>query len=55
MIVTICPTEDSSDESLFALQFATRVRRIQLGAAHKNVSSKNLEESLKVGLRRIDF
>ncbi|CAM9810354.1 unnamed protein product, partial [Ectocarpus fasciculatus] len=47
MIVTICPTEDSSDESLFALQFATRVRRIQLGAAHKNVSSKNLEESLK--------
>lgn len=47
MIVTICPTEDSSDETLFALQFATRVRRIQLGTAHKNVSAKNLEETVK--------
>lgn len=48
MIVTICPTENSSDETLFALQFASRVRRIQLGPAHKNVSVKNLEETLKV-------
>lgn len=47
MIVTICPTEESSDETLFALQFATRVRRIQLGAAQKNVASKNLEETVK--------
>jgi predicted RNase H-like nuclease (RuvC/YqgF family) len=28
------------------LQFATRVRNISLGPAHKNVNTKNLEESL---------
>jgi predicted nucleic acid-binding Zn-ribbon protein len=47
MIVTICPTELSSDESLFALQFATRVRRINLGPARKNINAKNLEESVR--------
>jgi len=47
MIVTVCPTELTTDETLFALQFATRARNIQLGTAKRNVSWKALEESLK--------
>lgn len=47
MVVTTCPTDNSHDESVHALQFATRVRRIQIGAAHRNVTSKNLEETVK--------
>uniref|UniRef100_A0A7S2K311 Kinesin motor domain-containing protein n=1 Tax=Leptocylindrus danicus TaxID=163516 RepID=A0A7S2K311_9STRA len=47
MVVTVCPGSRSSDESICTLQFATRVRRINLGSAQKNVSNKNLEESLK--------
>mmetsp|Transcript_60552 Transcript_60552/g.179470 ORF Transcript_60552/g.179470 Transcript_60552/m.179470 type:complete len:1620 (-) Transcript_60552:166-5025(-) len=47
MIVTVNPTSASYDETQFALQFATRVRRIQLGTAKRNVSSKNLEETVK--------
>lgn len=47
MVVTICPTDNSHDESVHALQFATRVRRIQIGAAQRNVTSKNLEETVK--------
>lgn len=47
MIVAINPIDDSYDESANALQFATRVRRIQIGAAQRNVSSKNLEETVK--------
>ncbi|EEC50188.1 kinesin family-like protein, partial [Phaeodactylum tricornutum CCAP 1055/1] len=43
MVVAICPTDSSYDESVHALQFATRVRRIQIGAAQRNVTSKNLE------------
>merc|ERR1712157_410014 len=36
------------DESIHALQFATRVRRINIGAAQRNVvTSKNLEETVK--------
>ena len=47
MVVAICPTDGSHDESVHALQFATRVRRIQIGAAQRNVTSKNLEETVK--------
>jgi len=47
MIFTVCPTNMTSDETLFTLQFASRIRNIQLGAAHKNVNMKNLELSLK--------
>ena len=47
MVVTICPMDNSYDESVHALQFATRVRRIQIGAAQRNVTSKNLEETVK--------
>jgi hypothetical protein len=47
MIFTICPTDLTSDETLFTLQFAQRVRNINLGIAHRNISSKNLELSLK--------
>lgn len=47
MVVTICPVDTSFDESIHALHFATRVRRIQIGAAQRNVTSKNLEETVK--------
>ena len=47
MVVTVCPHNDSYDETTFALKFATRVRRINLGSAQKNVMAKNLEESVK--------
>jgi Kinesin motor domain len=47
MVVTTCPMDSSFDESVHALQFATRVRRIQIGAAQRNVTSKNLEETVK--------
>jgi len=47
MVVTVCPTSVTFDETQHALQFATRVRRIHIGAAKKNVTSKNLEETVK--------
>jgi len=47
MVVTACPGSGSYDETQCALQFATRVRRIHVGTAQKNVSSKNLEETVK--------
>lgn len=47
MVVTVCPHNKSYDETTFALKFATRVRRINLGAAQKNVTAKNLQETVK--------
>lgn len=47
MVVAINPIDLSHDESIHALQFATRVRRINIGAAQRNVTSKNLEETIK--------
>lgn len=47
MVVAINPVDNSFDESVHALQFATRVRRIQIGSAQRNVTSKNLEETVK--------
>jgi chromosome segregation ATPase len=47
MVVAINPIDMSYDESIHALQFATRVRRINIGAAQRNVTSKNLEETIK--------
>lgn len=47
MIVTVCPHNDSYDETAVALKFATRVRRINLGSAQKNITAKNLEETVK--------
>jgi hypothetical protein len=47
MIVAVCPTNISSAETLTALQFATRVRRVKIGPAKRNVKSKNLEETVK--------
>ena len=47
MIVTVCPTELTMDESLFCLQFASRARNIQIDASKRNVSWKTIEESLK--------
>lgn len=47
MVVATCPMDNFFDESVHALQFATRVRRIQIGAAQRNVTSKNLEETVK--------
>jgi hypothetical protein len=58
MIVTTCPTERYADETLFTLQFATRIRNIRFGASSaaagptaKKMSSaytRNLEEAVKV-------
>lgn len=47
MIVAVTPIDFAYDESIHALQFATRVRRINIGAAQRNVTSKNLEETVK--------
>jgi len=47
MVVTVCPHNNSYDETTFALKFATRVRRINLGSAQKNVGTKNLQETVK--------
>eukprot|EP00554_Chaetoceros_debilis_P002394 CAMPEP_0194083292 /NCGR_PEP_ID=MMETSP0149-20130528/8887_1 /TAXON_ID=122233 /ORGANISM="Chaetoceros debilis, Strain MM31A-1" /LENGTH=1367 /DNA_ID=CAMNT_0038765669 /DNA_START=178 /DNA_END=4281 /DNA_ORIENTATION=+ len=47
MVVTCCPTSSSFDETKHALEFATRVRRINIGSAKRNVASKNLEETVK--------
>lgn len=47
MVVATSPQDASYDETIHALQFATRVRRIQIGAAQRNVTSKNLEETVK--------
>ncbi len=47
MIVAVTPVDAAYDESIHALQFATRVRRINIGAAQRNVTSKNLEETVK--------
>lgn len=47
MVVAVCPMDTAYDESVHALNFATRVRRIQIGAAQRNVTSKNLEETVK--------
>ena len=47
MVVTVCPTALNVDETLFALQFATRARNVSLGPAHKNVGAKNLLEEGK--------
>jgi kinesin family protein C2/C3 len=47
MVVTVCPNSSSIDETICALQFAQRVRRIHLGSAQKNVQNKNLEEIIK--------
>lgn len=47
MVVAVTPVDLSYDESIHALQFATRVRRINIGAAQRNVTSKNLEETVK--------
>lgn len=48
MIVTVCPTDLTFEESLFTLQFATRVRNITVGPAQKQSNAKNLEAQMKV-------
>lgn len=48
MIVTICPTDVTLEETVFALQFATRVRKISFnGQAQKNFNNRNMELDLK--------
>lgn len=48
MVVTVCPTESTIEETMFTLGFASRVRNVSLGVARKNVNVKNFEEALKV-------
>ncbi|KAL9190870.1 hypothetical protein ACHAXT_000576 [Thalassiosira profunda] len=45
MVVTVCP--HSYDETVCTLKFGTRVRKINLGSAQRNIASKNLEETVK--------
>jgi len=47
MVVTVSPGSNSAHETLCALHFATRARRIKLGSAQRNISSKNNEERIK--------
>lgn len=47
MVVAVSPAGANFDESIHALNFATRVRRIKIGSAKQNVASKNLEETVK--------
>jgi len=47
MILTVCPSSGSFDETSTSLQFATRARRINLGVAQRNIKSKNLEQTVK--------
>jgi len=59
MAVTICPTEAHEEETLFALQFSSRVRNISYTqtALKKNTVSgtqvKNLQDALKAAQREI--
>ena len=48
MLITVCPSDLTAEETLFTLQFASRIRNIQLGSARKNINSsvKNLSEQL---------
>ena len=47
MVVTVCPTESTTEETLFTLQFASRVRNISIGPAKKNSNTKNMEEAVR--------
>ena len=48
MIVTICPTDQTLDETVFALQFATRVRKISFnGQLQKSSNNRNAELDIK--------
>jgi len=48
MIITTCPTDYTAEETLFTLQFASRVRNINIGPAKRNFNTKNLEEAVKL-------
>eukprot|EP00946_MAST-07B_sp_MAST-7B-sp1_P001831 g1831.t1 len=41
VVVTICPTEYTADESLCSLHFAQRLRRIEMGVAQRKITVRN--------------
>ena len=41
VIVTICPTENTADESLCSLYFAQRLRNIEMGVAQRKITVRN--------------
>lgn len=47
MIVTVSPMDETADESLCTLHFATRVRSITLAPAASHLKIKNLEQEVK--------
>jgi len=47
MIVTLCPTDTTYEETHHGLEFAWRVRHIQRQPVQRNVQTKNLQEKLK--------
>ena len=48
VIVTICPTESTAEESLSSLYFAQRLRNIEMGVATKKISIKNNLDENKI-------
>jgi hypothetical protein len=53
MIVTVCPLEDTAEETLCTLNFATRVRSITLTPTTSGVKAKNAEAELKQARQEI--
>lgn len=47
MVFTVCPTDLTYDESIFTLQFASRIRNISFGHLQRNSNAKNLEVIIK--------
>ena len=48
VIVTVCPTESTADESMSSLYFAQRLRSIEMGVATKKIHIKNNQDENKV-------
>ena len=44
MIVTVCPTESTAEESMSSLYFAQRLRSIEMGVAQKKIAIKNNQD-----------
>ena len=41
VVVTICPTENTADESLCSLYFAQRLRSVEMGVAQRKITVRN--------------
>ena len=48
VIVTVCPSESTADESISSLYFAQRLRNIEMGVAQKKITMKNNQDDNQV-------